>query len=420
MFHSSVALLPSSACMYAVLFGYWAWFSDRLLLGLVFGSFGVLLCWPFVGVMFVPMGLHALYSRGFAKVLLCAIYCSTVFIGVPALLDTFLYGKPTFAIINLVLYNVAGQGGGGQGANLYGTEPWYFYFQNLALNFNAVAALGLVAPLLVLCFWGFRVGSKEKTSDGKLHTSRWLVLGYIVPMLATLSFFTMADHKEERFLSMTYPMICFCAALSIDIMDRTVQYFVGGAFLTLERLLIVLGVFACCVLSVSRSTGLHMNFYAPIEVFEHVNQLDQLDADLAGATVCLGKEWYRFPSSFFLPQGVSVHWTKSAFDGQLPQPFSPWPEGTKKVHSYFNDENRGDPTRFFDVSKCDYAVDLNVGTDFGAIGRWDEMWSRKHCASFLDANLSPAFIRSFYIPFGYSAKKNVYAEYCLLEKNSRV
>jgi len=52
-----------------------------------------------------------------------------------------------------------------------------------------------------------------------------------------------------------------------------------------------------------------------------------------GINVCVGKEWYRFPSSFFLPElkgltddtgltpRVRLQFVKSSFAGQLPQHF---------------------------------------------------------------------------------------------------
>ena len=55
-----------------------------------------------------------------------------------------------------------------------------------------------------------------------------------------------------------------------------------------------------------------------------------------GINVCVGKEWYRFPSSFFLPElpagggsegtapRVRLQFVESSFGGQLPQHF---PEG---------------------------------------------------------------------------------------------
>jgi alpha-1,2-mannosyltransferase len=38
--------------------------------------------------------------------------------------------------------------------------------------------------------------------------------------------------------------------------------------------------------------------------------------------VCVGKEWHRYPSSFFLPDNNwNLKFIKSEFSGQLPAPF---------------------------------------------------------------------------------------------------
>lgn len=60
--------------------------------------------------------------------------------------DTLYYGKLVIAPLNIVLYNVFSS----HGANLYGTEPWTFYFSNLLLNFNlALIASAASLPVMV-------------------------------------------------------------------------------------------------------------------------------------------------------------------------------------------------------------------------------------------------------------------------------
>jgi hypothetical protein len=36
----------------------------------------------------------------------------------------------------------------GSGSELYGVEPWNFYFKNLFLNFNFILLFSLIAPLV--------------------------------------------------------------------------------------------------------------------------------------------------------------------------------------------------------------------------------------------------------------------------------
>jgi len=76
---------------------------------------------------------------------------------------------------------------------------------------------------------------------------------------------------------------------------------------------------------------------------------------LGGVRMCLGKEWYRFPSHFLVPEGVEVRWIKSEFSGLLPGKFArssgkgwpwglwPW-DGMRVQPEGANDLNKEDPT----------------------------------------------------------------------------
>lgn len=69
--------------------------------------------------------------------------------------------------------------------------------------------------------------------------------------------------------------------------------------------------------------------------------------------LCYGKEWYRFPGSYLIPEGIQVEWIKSEFDGMMPIKFDKsfptkgwWKrEQTRVVHpGRFNDRNEENPT----------------------------------------------------------------------------
>ena len=63
------------------------------------------------------------------------------------LVDSYYYGKFVFAPFNIIMYNVMSK----QGPNIYGVEPWYFYFINCLLNFNLTFISSLAAlPILVI------------------------------------------------------------------------------------------------------------------------------------------------------------------------------------------------------------------------------------------------------------------------------
>ena len=54
--------------------------------------------------------------------------------------------------------------------------------------------------------------------------------------------------------------------------------------------------------------------------------------------VCAGAEWYKFPSSFFLPgHDYRLQFVRSDFDGLLPRPFAEEDGGTRLSPPGFND-----------------------------------------------------------------------------------
>jgi len=90
-------------------------------------------------------------------------------------------------------------------------------------------------------------------------------------------------------------------------------------------------------------------YSAPLHVYK---PLHRAGITQPGDTVCLGKEWYRFPSSFHLPQGVRAKFIKSEFSGLLPGEFSEaragfglFP-GSWLVPSGMNDENLEDVGKY--------------------------------------------------------------------------
>lgn len=73
--------------------------------------------------------------------------------------------------------------------------------------------------------------------------------------------------------------------------------------------------------------------------------------------ICVGKEWYRYPSSFFLPSDIKnkqnkvltaqLDFIKSEFAGLLPKPYmvGSLPEVTRVIPTEMNDLNREEITR---------------------------------------------------------------------------
>lgn len=62
-------------------------------------------------------------------------------------IDSSYYSTPSLPSWNLIAYNVLSKG---KGPDLFGVEPWWFYFANLFLNFNITFLFALFSlPLLV-------------------------------------------------------------------------------------------------------------------------------------------------------------------------------------------------------------------------------------------------------------------------------
>lgn len=146
-----------------------------------------------------------------------------------------------------------------------------------------------------------------------------------------------------------YPALALNAAVSVHIILTHVGKPAPGSLLwrvpsSLKLLVVfVLGVSAVA-LGLLRTAGI-VAYNAPLQVYQ---PLQNPGIANPGDTVCMGKEWYRFPSSYFLPDGVRAKFIKSEFTGLLPGEFSEASEGfglfpgAWLIPSGMNDENKED------------------------------------------------------------------------------
>ena len=343
--------------------------------------------------------------------------------------DSLAYGRFALVPWNIVSYNVFG--GEERGPDLYGTEPWSYYFLNLALNFNLVALLALASlPALLITHTidNKRLGStKHGADESSPYTKLTLRLA---PVYVWIGLLTAQSHKEERFMYPIYPLLCFNAAVTVYLfrgwleivyIKATASPYKVGLIPPAKPLKLIRGIQASktsafrlttlnvilitSILSLSRICALYQYYHAPLDVAFHLEyvELPRLlnvtgllpstetpmpsqdnytstfqrlrnqrhksshDGDypevdfrplkevLGGVRLCLGKEWYRFPSHFLVPEGVEVRWIKSEFNGLLPGKFAPstgkgwpwglWPwDGMRVQPEGANDLNKEDPT----------------------------------------------------------------------------
>lgn len=101
------------------------------------------------------------------------------------------------------------------------------------------------------------------------------------------------------------------------------------------------------LLSISRIVAVVTGYSAPMHMYG-----SQYIPQNATGNICFGKEWYRFPSSYFLPNGMRPRFVKSAFAGLLPGQFqeseaSRWHRpGMWVIPEGMNDENREDRSKY--------------------------------------------------------------------------
>jgi len=185
-------------------------------------------------------------------------------------------------------------------------------------------------------------------------------------------------------------------------------------------------------------------YSAPLNVYK---PLFDSTVSHPGDTVCLGKEWYRFPSSFNLPQGVRAKFIKSEFSGLLPGEFSEadaslglFP-GTWLIPSGMNDENLEDLSKYVcelgnedvdltnltkqtDLEQCDFIVDTrSAGAPPTALEpdyiSDTEHWEALKCLPFLDASKTHTISRMLWVPdlSIIPAKfRRQWGDYCLLQR----
>lgn len=415
MFHASTALLPSSFAMYLVMLVTSAWMDERHFLAVFWGVVAVLCGWPYVGALFVPLAIDTLYSRGVVMSLLVGAAIGAAVLAVELGVNFHYYQRLVLPAWQIVEYNVLSAE---TDSTLYGTEPWSFYVLNLALNFNVAAALALPAALFACLLPSYN------------GTSKLQLLAYLAPLYMWLAIMFSQAHKEERFLFPVYPLLCLAGAVTLSAVVYRVQR-VLHSHAAVARVLSTLTVWSVLglytVLSVSRITSNVVSYSAPLRVYHHLHEhvlpsaaRSALHSDASlqpSVNLCIAKEWYRFPSSFFLPTNATrVQFVKSAFAGLLPKPFEQHENATSVVPTHMNNKNQEEPSRYVAIDECDLFVDLNLPTQ-QEVRLWEDptTWQLVHSEPFLLTEASASPYRSFYIPL-LTPKHVQYADYAIYKR----
>jgi alpha-1,2-mannosyltransferase len=413
LFHASTAFLPSTFVMYLVMLFMSLWLEKRYFLGIFWGLVAVFCGWPYVGVLFVPFAIETILERGLMKSLLAGFSVGFSVLASEIATNYYFYGRIVVPAWNILVYNVLSNE---TDSSLYGTEPWTYYVMNLFLNFNLSIVLAAPAVLLLLL---------------KKHYHLAL---YLFPMYVWLGIMFVQPHKEERFLFPVYPLICLAAATTLNGFVRLFFHEIwGDQGRSLAKALVAILFTIYGVLSISRVTSVCVNYRAPLAVYQHLHDYLLPDSPYGGilsetssllaqekkdtVTLCVSKEWYRFPTSFFFPSNrTCLGFVRSSFRGQLPKPFDTGIDGTSMIPSDMNNQNKEEMSRYVEEKECDYIVDLNL-EDQLETKYWEKTskWKMVHFEWFLDTKKSKSPFRSFYIPF-LTPQQVKYAKYAVYIK----
>ncbi|KAI0873553.1 glycosyltransferase family 22 protein [Hypoxylon argillaceum] len=420
-FHASAAYLPSSFAMYMSFLGAAAFMNWRGGLktswGIWWFAVGGVLGWPFASALCAPFlveeAIFAMISdrerfwetmlrvgRGVIAGLLLMLGDATI--------NSFFYHNFEVVAWNIVKYNIFSSTGG---PDLYGTEPWTFYFRNLTINFNVWFVLALVSLPLFLLQKAFT--AKQNSFQSGLRT-----IVFLAPFYMWLGIFTLQPHKEERFMYPVYPFLALNAALAFHIIlsafgNSDPKTIIGKIPARLKLLVVTSVLFLSLDLGLTRIVGIYTAYSAPLKIYE------SLGAGVSGEkgigsrrdNVCFGKEWYRFPSSYFLPRDMHAKFVQSEFRGLLPGEFSEartgfgFFGGTWLPTSGLNDRNEEDLAKYVDIRQCSFLVDTQYPENTEPLpplepdyiadsGKWDVV----KCEPFLDASKTHFLSRVLWMP----------------------
>jgi len=417
-FLSTTTYLPTTFSMTCLMAGYGFWMLGYSFIAVLHCCISVFLGWPFVGVLCIPLGLNILYNRGIFR-MIGYLIASVLFVFVPMVaIDYRYYGKLVIAILNIIAYNFTDDHSGG--SQLYGIESWTFYFINSFVNFNIVFIMSCLTLPLVILFY------KYGWSKANLGYS----LLVLTPYYMWFGFMTYLPHKEERFLFVVYPFICLAGAVSLhytlNIIESTVNWIFGKGGKGLSGFLCFSFIFLFSVVSISRIYSTYINYTAPIDTFIYLNNNILNNGNLQTTPtkkdidICIGKEWHRFPSNYFIPNdnqyyNFNLRFIESEFKGHLPKPFSTSPNATSIIPTNMNDQNKQEFDRYIKEKDCDYLIDFDSPNQkephyVDEKSRWKTLFS----APFLDISQTNSPLRAFFIPF-YSKTINVYSNYYILK-----
>lgn len=388
LFISCSSFLPSSSSMQMIFLSIFSYLSNDHMMFIIYTGISCLIHWPYVVVIGVPMAVYNI--RHFKKyILYTTIFC--LFTIIPILIDSYFYGRVVVAFWNIVSYNVFNPN---TGPELYGVEPWTFYFINSIINCGLLFICYIIWPFVMAMETYLIRGLKNKIPSTKLI---YLYSSSFIWFLIM----TTQKHKEERFLYPIYPFIIIFSCHTIHslkniLLVMTKKVWLGPLFLCSV-------IMINTVISISRILLIINGFQAPINVYSFLYKNAMNLNPNQDKLVCVSEEWHRNPGNFFLPNNFKFGFVKSDFNGILPAYYNEsFAKPTRTNGGKFNNLNQEEMDRYVDINECFCLIDLidpiSINKD-GEIIKHHKKWTNYYYEDFLIPENSKKLFRSFYIPF---------------------
>lgn len=484
MNHSSNSFLPSStwmtiwcSCTCFYLYEYYIMFAITA----ISTTLGV--GWPFGCVCIIPMSIHILYKLynrnsifSLVRYLFLLLFITVVVQYNVMKVDEHYYGikyvSPTY---NIFKYNASGNGD-----TLYGVEPLSYYIKNLILNLNILSIFGFITlPLYII---------------NSLKQGKQMIDSNIFVVLLSLPIWCMITlprpHKEERFLFPIYPVIILSSVLTIQclvqysmsynnqntkakaqqsqpkkssIIIRMIQFIINILLYHSQIIPCILYTISIMI-SISRTMALSKYYTAPFIIYNYLAaqskpsigsihqkhpqfQYSDITEFVTTTTnhnittqkqqqqsyVCTCAEWYRYPSSFYLPDNVQLGYLPSeSFYGQLPQPFTQYgskKESIKYLNAPFNDMNMNHTNSYINLQyyqyQCNWYIVLQKEDTNNRYCGWPVLYGkdRVHIHPYLDSVQTKSSLhRILYIPghheHAIDRRDVIYDDYVLYQEHN--
>lgn len=126
--------------------------------------------------------MHTICRFGILRPTLYLVFSLLVLVAAVVTFDTAYYCRFSFSTWNIVKYNMFG--GKDRGPQLYGVEPWTFFYRNLILNFT------VAFPIVLVGLWACLATKQGRSWAPKI----WL---YTSPFVLWFVFWMTVPHKGE-------------------------------------------------------------------------------------------------------------------------------------------------------------------------------------------------------------------------------